>query len=74
MDKSGVVREFVGFILLVPQGLAPLVVMSLLEVQTMNWSLVSHLPPSARVPAAIGFVVVGAAMLYSGIKAGKARG
>ncbi len=32
-----------------------------------------HLPPWARLPAAIGFAVVGAAVTYSGMRASRSR-
>lgn len=65
-------REVVGIIMLVPQGLVPLVLLAL-DVDGKSWFVVMHLPPWARLPAAIGFVVVGAALVYSGMRTEKSR-
>ncbi|MEU4442213.1 hypothetical protein AB0K14_05250 [Actinosynnema sp. NPDC050801] len=65
-------REVVGIIMLVPQGLVPLVLMAL-DVDSKSWFVVMHLPAWARLPAALGFVVVGAALTYSGMRAAKSR-
>ncbi|MEV0677554.1 hypothetical protein AB0I60_13630 [Actinosynnema sp. NPDC050436] len=65
-------REFVGIILLVPQGLVPLVLLAL-DVDSKGWLLALHLPPWAQLPAAIAFAVVGAVLTVSGVRADRGR-
>ncbi|XVV06914.1 hypothetical protein ACQPW3_16650 [Actinosynnema sp. CA-248983] len=61
-------REVVGVILAVPQGLVPLVLMAL-DVDSRSWFLVRYLPEWAQLPAAVVFVVVGGAIALSGMRA-----
>ncbi|WP_433273194.1 hypothetical protein ACQPZF_18400 [Actinosynnema sp. CS-041913] len=65
-------REVLGIIMLVPQGLVPLVLMAL-DVDSKSWFVVMHLPPWAQLPAALGFTVVGAVLTVSGIRAERGR-
>ncbi|CCH30473.1 hypothetical protein ABZ816_16655 [Actinosynnema sp. NPDC047251] len=65
-------REFIGIILLVPQGLVPLVLIAL-GVESQGWSLAMHLPPWAQLPGAIAFAVVGALLTVSGIRSERGR-
>ncbi|CAL9526403.1 hypothetical protein SUDANB95_03911 [Actinosynnema sp. ALI-1.44] len=61
-------REVVGIILAVPQGVVPLVLMAL-DVDSKSWFLVRYLPEWAQLPAAVVFVVVGALLAVSGRRA-----
>ncbi|MBB5954121.1 uncharacterized membrane protein YdcZ (DUF606 family) [Saccharothrix tamanrassetensis] len=65
-------REVLGIIMLVPQGLVPLVLMAL-DVDSKSWFVVMHLPPWAQLPGAIAFTVVGAVLTASGIRAERGR-
>ncbi|WP_309110711.1 hypothetical protein [Saccharothrix sp.] len=61
-------REVVGIVLAVPQGLVPLVLMAL-DVDGKSWFLVRYLPEWAQLPAAVVFVVVGGVIAVSGMRA-----
>ncbi|MEJ2854365.1 MULTISPECIES: hypothetical protein [unclassified Saccharothrix] len=65
-------REVVGIVLAVPQGLVPLVLMAL-GVDSKSWYLVRYLPEWAQIPAAVAFVVVGGLLALSGV-VGRRRG
>lgn len=65
-------REVIGIVMLVPQGLVPLVLLALGS-ESRSWYAVMYLPPWARLPAALAFAVVGAALVVSGIRAGRGR-
>lgn len=61
-------REIVGIVLAVPQGLVPLVLMAL-DVDSKSWFLVRYLPEWAQLPGAVVCVVVGAVLAMSGVRA-----
>lgn len=60
-------REVVGIVMLVPRGLVALVVPAF-DVEGGGRLAAMHLPPWARVPAALGFAVVGAALAWWGTR------
>ncbi|MBW4717673.1 hypothetical protein [Saccharothrix obliqua] len=65
-------REVVGIILLVPQGIVPLVLMAL-DVDSKSWFIAMHLPDWARIPAAVVLMLIGAALTITGVRAERGR-
>ncbi len=65
-------REVLGVILMVPQGLVPLVLLAL-DVDSKSWFVAMHLPTWAQLPAAIAFTVAGLVLMVSGVRAERGR-
>ncbi|RKT55932.1 hypothetical protein [Saccharothrix australiensis] len=65
-------REVLGIILLVPQGLVPLVLMGL-DVDARSWFVAMHLPAWAQLPAALAFVALGTLLTVSGVRVRRGR-
>ncbi|MEU4806855.1 hypothetical protein [Actinosynnema sp. NPDC023587] len=65
-------REVLGIIMLVPQGLVALVLL-VLDVDTKGWLVVMHLPAWAQVPGALACTVAGAVLTLSGMRADRGR-
>jgi hypothetical protein len=51
-------RQLIGIVLLVPQGVVPLG-LGLLGSDTRSWFLPQHLPEELRLPVSVAFIAIG---------------